>query len=219
MARKRMIDPEFWKDEKLGECSRDERLLFMGLISNADDEGKGRASVKLLKSEIFPYDEDIKFKDMEKMMSNLMEKKFIIIYVIDSQHFYYLPKFSRHQVINKPTKSKLPELPENSEDLQLPEYYGSTTVTLPPKRKEVNIKEKNIYAEVVKLKKEEYDKLVEQFGQAGAEKRIMKLSLYIQSKGDHYKSHYATILNWELKDNPDYKNTGQKKSKFEGIKL
>ena len=39
-----MIDPNFWTDEKLGECSIQERLLFMGLISNADDEGYGRAN-------------------------------------------------------------------------------------------------------------------------------------------------------------------------------
>ena len=66
MARKRMLDPNFWTDEKLGECSRDERLLFMGLISSADDEGYGRANPKLLKSLIFPYD-DLRTSDLEKI--------------------------------------------------------------------------------------------------------------------------------------------------------
>lgn len=142
MARKRMIDPDFWSDEKLGNHSRDERLLFMGLISNSDDEGYGRANVKLLKAAIFPYDDDIKPKDIEKMLVNL--KGLVYVYIIDGQEFYYLPNFLKHQVINKPTSSKLPKMPENIEDLQLPEYYGSTTGELPPNIKEENRKEKNM---------------------------------------------------------------------------
>jgi len=56
---------------------------------------------------------------------------------------------------------------------------------------------KNLFAGAVHLTKEEHQKLVDKFGQVGADDRIEKLSLYIQSKGDKYKSHYATILNWE----------------------
>ena len=59
MARKRMLSPEFWTDEKLGDCTRDERLLFMGLISQADDEGRGQGNPKLVKALVFPYDDDI----------------------------------------------------------------------------------------------------------------------------------------------------------------
>lgn len=140
MARKRMIDPDFWNDEKLGSCTRDERLLFMGLISNSDDEGKGRANVRLIKSEIFPYDDDLKIKDIEKMFINLSKKNLVIVFVVDEQEFYYLPNFNKHQVINKPMPSKLPEIPNET---QLPYYYGSDTVALPPKRKEVNRKEVN----------------------------------------------------------------------------
>ena len=43
----------------------------------------------------------------------------------------------------------------------------------------------------------EKGKLIEQFGEDGFKDRVEKLSLYIESKGDKYKSHYATILNWE----------------------
>jgi hypothetical protein len=141
MARKRMIDPEFWTDEKLGSCNRNERLFFMGLISNADDEGFGRANVKLLKSTIFPYDDDLKVKDIEGVLITLITKKLVFVYVIDGQEFYYLPNFLKHQVINKPTPSKLPKCPEKAEEIQLPHYYGSDTTPLPPNRIEVKRKE------------------------------------------------------------------------------
>lgn len=109
MARKRMIDPNFWTDEKLGECSIQERLLFMGLISNADDEGYGRANLKLLKSIIFPYDE-IKVSDIEKWINHLSQFNIVIIFKYDEQTYYWLPNFLKHQTINKPTKSTFPNI-------------------------------------------------------------------------------------------------------------
>lgn len=109
MARKRMIDPNFWTDEKLGECSAIERLLFMGLISNADDEGYGRANPKLLKAFIFPYD-DLRASDIEKSLLHLGGLNMVALFKYDEQTYYYLPNFLRHQTINKPTKSTFPHI-------------------------------------------------------------------------------------------------------------
>ena len=56
---------------------------------------------------------------------------------------------------------------------------------------------KRLYGECqnVKLTEDEYNKLVEK-NYTGL---IDELSLYIASKGDKYKSHYATILQWAKK--------------------
>ena len=56
---------------------------------------------------------------------------------------------------------------------------------------------KRLYGECqnVKLTEDEYNKLVEK-NYIGL---IDELSLYIASKGDKYKSHYATILQWAKK--------------------
>lgn len=126
MARKRMIDPSFWTDEKLGECSIQERLLFMGLISNADDEGYGRANPRLLKSVIFPYDDSLRASDLEKWLSHLGGLNLIVLYMVNEQTYYYLPKFLKHQIINKPTDSSIPKPTEE----QMRRYYGSTTVVI-----------------------------------------------------------------------------------------
>lgn len=65
--------------------------------------------------------------------------------------------------------------------------------------KKENIKEKNKYGEFnnVLLTDEEYKKIEEQH----LTNFINKLSIYIESKGKKYKSHYATILNWSRKEN------------------
>ena len=48
------------------------------------------------------------------------------------------------------------------------------------------------------LTDEEYNKLKNQFTDLA--QRIDRLSLYIESKGAKYKSHYATLLSWARKD-------------------
>lgn len=61
---------------------------------------------------------------------------------------------------------------------------------------------KHIYGEFsnVKLSEDEYKKLIERFGEKDTKDKIENLSLYLSSKGDKYKSHYATILSWAKKD-------------------
>lgn len=56
------------------------------------------------------------------------------------------------------------------------------------------------FPNVNKMTKEEHQKLIEKFGKAGARDRVENLSLYIASKGDKYKNHYATILSWDKRD-------------------
>jgi hypothetical protein len=72
-------------------------------------------------------------------------------------------------------------------------------------RKGKDIKGKDIkikYLEFVLLTPEEYTKLIVDFGQEGADDYIARLNDYIGSKGDKYKSHYHTILNWARQDKP-----------------
>ena len=64
--------------------------------------------------------------------------------------------------------------------------------------KEKYIKRKYGSFENVSLTDEEYQKLKDKF--KDYEDKIENLSGYIASKGDKYKSHYATILNWARKE-------------------
>lgn len=61
--------------------------------------------------------------------------------------------------------------------------------------------------ENVKLTIEEYEKIIEKYPKKYKE-MIDNLSMYIESKGDKYKSHYATILAWDRR-----KQTEKPKSK------
>lgn len=56
------------------------------------------------------------------------------------------------------------------------------------------------YPNVNKMTREEHQKLIEKFGEEGTRDRVENLSLYIASRGDKYKDHYATILAWDKRD-------------------
>lgn len=145
MARNRMFKPSFFRDEKTGQLSFMEQVLFLGLLSFADDNGVGRANPMLIKADIFPY-KSLRESDMQKALDKFAKLRLILLYTIDGQKYYFVRNFKKHQVINKPTPSSLPMPPE--EVLEgVSEYYGSTTVGLPEdyrpkKRKEKEIKEK-----------------------------------------------------------------------------
>lgn len=148
MARKRMIDPSFWTDEKLGECSANERLLFMGLISNADDSGRGRAGAKLLKATIFPYD-DATADDVDGWLIKLASLGMVRLYNVNSQRYFELNNFLKYQTIQKPKTSSIPsfadadpapEKSENNDDtIQVQYEYDTNTV---PVQYEYSLKER-----------------------------------------------------------------------------
>jgi DNA-binding transcriptional regulator YhcF (GntR family) len=81
-----------------------------------------------------------------------------------------------------------------------------------------NEKKKNIYAEFVSMLPEEYEKLIQDFGQAGTDERVERLNLYKGSTGKKYKSDYLTILNWERKNNQS-KPKSKKDIDWEGFDL
>lgn len=164
MPRKRMIDPSFWRDEKISKCNFIERLLFIGLWTFAEDDGVGRANPLLIKADVFPY-ETLREADIKKSLDKLSSLGLIQLYEVDSQLYYLVSNFKKHQTINKPSQCYLPLPPgvdyvlengENSSNEKLPEHYGSTTtpVTSEDKLREVKLREdklnrNNIYSDII----------------------------------------------------------------------
>jgi hypothetical protein len=105
MARNRMVKPEFWSDEKIGALSPVARLLFVGIWNFSDDEGKISGNMRFLKSSIFPYD---KFA-VEKYAKELEVALLICPYITNRSQYYFVRNFNKHQRIDKPQPSRLPD--------------------------------------------------------------------------------------------------------------
>ena len=104
MARIRTIKPEFWTDERVGECSVSARLLFVACWNFADDHGGLDRSSKQLKAQAFPYD----VIDCEPLIQELLDVGLLVEYAIDSKKYLHIKGFRTHQKVEKPAKPRVP---------------------------------------------------------------------------------------------------------------
>lgn len=109
MARRRMIAPEIWQSEDFGELSVLARIVFIGLFSMADDEGKGRAKAIYVKSILFPYDENIRVADIDKTLEEIGSKMSVTFFIHNENKYYRLDNWKKWQSIDKPQPSKIPD--------------------------------------------------------------------------------------------------------------
>ena len=142
MARKRMIDPGIWQSEDYGKLSNLAKVVFIGLFSLADDEGRGRANPTYLKSSLFPYNEDMRSADIEKALSEISSNMSVVFYSCDGSNYYSLLSWYTFQKIDKPTDSKIPAFDETNKEIRRLFDDHSTTIrrSLAPKKNK-NIKE------------------------------------------------------------------------------
>jgi len=110
----RGVKPDLWADEDLAERSIWARWIFPGLWTQADREGRLIDSPKRLKRELLPYDD----QDMDALLQELHDHRFIVRYEIDGQRFIWIPNFEKHQRISGS---------EVSSELEIPEWEGEAT--------------------------------------------------------------------------------------------
>ena len=133
MARKRMIDPGVWGDEGFIELNNFGKIMFLGLISHADDMGKGIGSSKSLKANIFPA-EDISIKEIDSVKAEIQKHTRTRFYKVNGKEYYKLEKWKSYQYVNHPQESAIPEPLSKEHDVNntvtLHEHDGNDTVTL-----------------------------------------------------------------------------------------
>lgn len=118
-ARIRTIKPEFWQSENVARCSLLARLLFLGLVSNADDDGRLRGAPAIVRATVFPYDE-ITLDEVSRALDELSTRALAVLYTVDGDHYIALPGWHKHQRIDRPSKSTLPPPPAIGDDGDTP---------------------------------------------------------------------------------------------------
>ncbi len=105
MARARNIKPGFFKNEDLVECDFATRLLFIGLWTIADREGRLEDRPKKIKMDVFPADEVA----ITEMISKLEQYSFVSRYEINGARYIQIANWSKHQ--NPHHTEKASEIP------------------------------------------------------------------------------------------------------------
>ena len=93
MPRARNIKPAFFTNEELVELPMSDRLLFIGLWTLADREGRLEDRPKRIKMSLFPAD-DI---NVDEALSRLQGAGFIQRYQVDGNNYMQIANFTKHQ--------------------------------------------------------------------------------------------------------------------------
>lgn len=107
MARIRSLKPSIWTDERFIRLSRDARLLCIGMISHADDEGRLLATAVRLAGDIFPAD-DLRPGVVRDWRTEIEATGLIEVYAVGGVEYARFPRWGKHQRISKPQPSILP---------------------------------------------------------------------------------------------------------------
>jgi len=93
MSRARNIKPGFFRNEDLVELPFETRLLFIGLWTLADREGRMDDRPKKIKMELFPADA----VDVDALLNQLAATDMLVRYVVDGKGYLQITNFARHQ--------------------------------------------------------------------------------------------------------------------------
>ena len=132
MARARNIKPGLFKNELLAEREPAVRLLFIGLWTLADREGRVEDRPKRIKLELFPYDDC----EIDSMLSFLEQDGFIERYQVAGKSVILIKNFLKHQ--NPHGTEKDSELPDKDGSFTIHERTANGCVTGTKRKNNVN---------------------------------------------------------------------------------
>lgn len=106
----RTVKPEFWQDEDLAEISETARLVAIGLLNMADDEGFFNANEKLVSSLLFPLTEPS--VSIHECLNQLVRSGYLKLHPCKKGKKVYgqVVNFLKHQKVNRPSPSKIKDL-------------------------------------------------------------------------------------------------------------
>lgn len=107
----RTVKPDCWADEAISRLSRDARLLFVVLLTVADDDGRFRDLPAQIIGHGYPEDVDVTARKVNAWMGELVAGGILVRYEVDGSGYATFPNWHIHQRINRYLPSKLPSCP------------------------------------------------------------------------------------------------------------
>jgi len=109
MARQRFIWPDIWSDPNFAKLSPNGKVFYIGLFSNADDEGRIMADPAYLKSMIWPCEPKRKVSETLRTRSEVIySMRNVKLYKRGGNEYIQLLDWHKWQSPKYPQPSKLP---------------------------------------------------------------------------------------------------------------
>jgi hypothetical protein len=93
---RRLVDSSMWQNEKFATLPAMARLLQIGMINHADDQGRGKAHPSLLRAQVFPYD-DVTLGDVAAWLELIKANGTILLYSVDGKDYYQMCNWWEYQ--------------------------------------------------------------------------------------------------------------------------
>lgn len=217
MARARMLKPEFFSDKKVTRLNPWARLLFAGLWTIGDRDGRLKDNAKTIEGEIFP-DERV---NVERFLKDLALALLIIRYEIEGEHFIQITNFERHQHphVNEAV-SRIPPVPSTVQctsqstvltradnglritDSELRITGGAAEAAEPPEALPFEPVEKGRKRPLSQVEAE-IPTLIDEFPGVNVPDQFIRFKDYNTSKNRTYTDYVAAFRNW-LRKEQDY---------------
>lgn len=223
MARKRMLSPDIWESESFSSLSDLAKILFIGLISLSDDEGRGKANPSYIKSMLFPYDENRRVADVKSALSEIARCMSTQFYNVNGNEYYCLTNWEKWQKIDKPSKSKLPAPPmcgegeELNSNTQFDEcstnvrrMFGEGSSNKKNRKEVERNKNRSSSGTTVILSDDDYDSLCSLITKEETDYYIERVKAFLTKNPDASFSVKATILKWHKEDKAKEKAQAEK---------
>lgn len=217
MARNRMIKPQFWEDIKVANLTRDARLLYIGIWNFCDDLGVIPAAELYIKSKVFPYD-PIEISEFKTWLDQLEKKGFIQIFTYRSEMFFILPKFLKHQKIDKPNHRDLfvpkeismtvREKFDDESAMNQESFDDVSTIVQRHVEDESTVKKRKREGKKSKVKKKEnkgtfvppsLEEVKKYFKEKGYKESVAIRAFDSYNENNWHDSHNNPVLNWKQK--------------------
>ena len=206
-----MLYANIWESVQFIKLSPHARLLYIGTITHADDDGRLRASSVLLKSKVFPEDANVTQNHVRKWINDVVKSGLVTYYKHEGEYYIQHPNWVRYQTIRGDMyeQSNIPP-PEGYK-----EKLRNNSVTKPLRKRyirEVKLSKDKTreYSSVDWLRKipdDVLDEWVKRFdcSRDGIKSKAEDLALWCETNGK-MKRNYKTFLLVALKkDFPERK--------------
>lgn len=234
MAKQRYIKDSFWTDPYIEKLSPDYKLVFLYLLTNPLANISGVYEIRLKRMAFETgYDTEV--------IENILKRFIKDGKIIQFESWVVIVNHIKHQSLGELTAKginrEILEAPQEVQDLfeekivknsKEEEYAVLTLKEDKPLIRGIQAPTFGAYSVVklskvelskvkygefqnVSLKEDEYNKLVEKFGESNTKLLIEELSGYIASTNKKYASHYATLLNWARRKVQQHNNSNKPK--------
>ena len=206
----RIIKESLCDSEKIAALSDFEFRLWVGLITQADDAGRGDARPAIIKGRVFPFRERLSIKDIDAALQELAAKGCVSLYTVDGRPYFLFPGWVKHQRI-RDCKPKFPEPPENgaldtfaADCGELPQVAADCGYNPIQSESESNPNPREKNAHAARFSPPTVDAVAEYVREKGYHVNADRFVAFYEQKGwmvgkNRMKDWKAAVRNWETR--------------------